>query len=96
VVDDVLSFPGHIACDSRSRSEIVVPLFGATGTPIGVLDVDSHRPAHFDHVDRLGYETVVRTLEKHWKQTQARDSRETGSSPGSDRNRRPTRQDRSS
>ncbi len=46
VVDDVLSFPGHIACDSASRSEIVLPL-RLDGRPIGVLDIDSDRPSRF-------------------------------------------------
>lgn len=67
VVADVHAFPGHIACDSRSRSEVVVPVFGAGGEPIGVLDVDSHRPDHFDQVDREGYESVVRLLEERWR-----------------------------
>jgi GAF domain-containing protein len=66
VVADVHAFPGHIACDSRSRSEVVVPVFGAGGEPVGVLDVDSHRPGHFDDVDREGYESVVRLLEARW------------------------------
>jgi GAF domain-containing protein len=59
IVADVHAFPGHIACDSRSRSEIVIPLRDASGTVIGVLDVDSERPAHFDEVDREGLEAVV-------------------------------------
>ncbi len=66
VVPDVHAFPGHIPCDERSRSEIVVPLLGTDGRPIGVLDVDSHRPDHFDDVDREGYESVVRLLEQRW------------------------------
>jgi putative methionine-R-sulfoxide reductase with GAF domain len=44
----------------------VVPVFGRSGLPIGVLDVDSHRPDHFDDVDREGYESVVRLLEEAW------------------------------
>ena len=48
IVDDVDAFPGHIACDSRSRSEIVVPVFDAQGQLIAVLDVDSTAPAAFD------------------------------------------------
>ncbi len=66
VVADVEAFPGHIACDSRTRSEVVVPVRDATGNPIGVLDIDSHRPDHFDDVDRDGYESVVRLLEARW------------------------------
>lgn len=66
VVPDVHAFPGHIPCDGRSRSEIVVPVFDADGAAVGVLDVDSHRPNHFDDVDREGYESVVRMLEGAW------------------------------
>jgi GAF domain-containing protein len=66
VVADVHAFPGHIPCDDRSRSEIVVPIFDADGAVIGVLDVDSRRPDHFDEVDREGYESVVRLLEQRW------------------------------
>ena len=62
IVADVHAFPGHVACDPRSRSEIVVPLRDASGTIVGVLDVDSERPAHFDDVDREGLEAVVRLI----------------------------------
>jgi len=66
LVKDVHDFPGHIACDARARSEIVVPIFGPAGKPTGVLDVDSSRDAHFDDIDREGYESVIRMLEKIW------------------------------
>ncbi len=66
LVPDVHAFPGHIACDSRSRSELVVPLLGGNGKPVGVLDLDSHRPDHFDQVDVEGCEAVVRLLERTW------------------------------
>jgi len=66
LVPDVHAFPGHIPCDDRSRSEIVVPIVDATGTAIGVLDVDSHKENHFDHVDREGCESVIRMLEARW------------------------------
>jgi GAF domain-containing protein len=59
VVPDVHAFPGHIACDSRSNSEIVVPLRDRSGAVVGVLDVDSERPAHFDEADRLALERIV-------------------------------------
>jgi len=59
VVPDVHAFPGHIACDPRSRSEIVVPLRNKEGHILGVLDVDSTRPAHFDQVDAQGLEKLV-------------------------------------
>jgi L-methionine (R)-S-oxide reductase len=59
IVPDVNAFPGHIACDSRSRSEIVVPVCGPEGELIGVLDVDSTEPAAFDEDDREGLEKIV-------------------------------------
>lgn len=59
VVEDVDAFPGHIACDARSRSEIVVPLRDAQGRVVGVLDVDSEREAHFDEADRDGLLPIV-------------------------------------
>ena len=58
VVADVQKFPGHIACDAASRSEIVVPLID-TGTLVGVLDVDSPRPGRFDDADARGLEALV-------------------------------------
>ncbi len=59
VVPDVHAFPGHIACDSASRSELVVPLI-RNGTVLGVLDLDSPRPGRFDEDDREGCESLVR------------------------------------
>ncbi len=59
VVPDVHAFPGHIACDPRSRSEIVVPVRDARGAIVAVLDLDSDRPASFDDEDRAGLETLV-------------------------------------
>lgn len=59
VVPDVHAFPGHIACDGRSRSEIVVPVFGADETLIAVLDIDSSEPAMFDDVDAAGLERLM-------------------------------------
>jgi len=58
LVPDVHAFPGHIACDALSRSEIVVPLI-RDGRLIGVLDVDSPELARFDQADRLGLERVA-------------------------------------
>jgi len=58
VVDDVHAFPGHIACDSASNAEIVVPLV-RDGTVLGVLDVDSPRFARFDADDRAGLEAIA-------------------------------------
>lgn len=60
-VADVHAFPGHIACDSRSESEIVVPVFDATGALLAVFDVDSDRPAAFDAIDQDGIERILRS-----------------------------------
>jgi len=62
IVPDVHAFPGHIACDSRTNSEIVVPVFDATGALAAVLDVDSEQPDAFDEVDRLGLEALCASL----------------------------------
>lgn len=59
VVADVHAFPGHIACDARSRSEIVVPVFDASGALIAVLDIDSSVPDAFGEADRVGLEKLV-------------------------------------
>jgi L-methionine (R)-S-oxide reductase len=60
IVEDVHAFPGHIACDARSQSEVVVPVFDAAGALIGVFDVDSDRPAAFDAVDAQGLEAILK------------------------------------
>ena len=60
IVSDVSRFPGHIACDARSRSEIVVPVFGRDGQLIAVLDIDSDRLAAFDQEDANGLERIMR------------------------------------
>jgi L-methionine (R)-S-oxide reductase len=62
IVPDVHAFPGHIACDSRSNSEIVVPVFDTAGALVAVLDVDSTEFAAFDEVDRIGLEAVCRAM----------------------------------
>jgi L-methionine (R)-S-oxide reductase len=61
-VEDVHAFPGHIACDSASASELVVPILGADGTLIGVLDLDSPLPARFDSADVAGCSELARLL----------------------------------
>lgn len=58
IVPDVHVFPGHIGCDSASRSEVVVPLLAADRV-VGVLDLDSARPARFDEVDARGLERLA-------------------------------------
>ena len=63
VVPDVHKFPGHIACDSASRSEIVIPLF-KDGKILGVLDIDSPYLSRFDEADREGLEALARIIEK--------------------------------
>jgi GAF domain-containing protein len=60
LVADVHAFPGHIACDSRSQSEIVVPVFDAAGTLLAVFDVDSDKPAAFDTIDQQGLEAILK------------------------------------
>jgi GAF domain-containing protein len=59
LVADVHAFPGHIACDSRSASEIVVPVLDPLGQLIAVFDVDSSQPAAFDAVDQAGLEHIL-------------------------------------
>lgn len=59
VVEDVHAFPGHIACDSRSASEIVVPVLDASGALIAVLDVDATDKAAFDAVDARALEQLM-------------------------------------
>ena len=63
IVPDVDAFPGHIACSNASKSEIVVPVFGADGASIiAVLDIDSASYATFDEADRIWLERIVTTL----------------------------------
>jgi GAF domain-containing protein len=62
LVADVHAFPGHIACDSRSNSEIVVPVFDDAGALAAVLDVDSTAFAAFDAVDQAGLEAICADL----------------------------------
>ena len=61
VVEDVEQFPGHIACSSESRSEIVVPLF-KNNEVIGVLDIDSERLATFDQTDKEWLELIAEVV----------------------------------
>jgi len=62
VVEDVHAFPGHIACDSRTMSEIVVPVFDKDDTLIAVLDIDSTEPAFFDETDKKWLEQIMRDV----------------------------------
>ncbi|HMS08234.1 MAG TPA: GAF domain-containing protein [Pyrinomonadaceae bacterium] len=64
IVPDVDAFPGHIACSSAARSEIVVPVF-AGERAVAVLDVDSDRLADFSEVDSVGLNAIVRIIEQH-------------------------------
>ena len=61
-IEDVHAFPGHIACDSASNSELVVPLVAADGTLIGVFDLDSPDIARFDAEDQSGLEAIARAF----------------------------------
>ena len=62
IVADVHAFPGHIACDSRTNSEIVVPVFDASGALAAVLDVDSEQADAFDDIDKAGLEAICEIL----------------------------------
>src|SRR5687767_15381803 len=61
-VEDVHAFPGHIACDSASNSEIVLPLLGTDGELLGVLDLDSPKHGRFDEEDEAGLRTIAAIL----------------------------------
>ena len=63
IVPDVEQFPGHIACSSESRSEIVVPLFGSDRTVVAVLDIDSEKLNTFDETDRRYLEKICTMIE---------------------------------
>lgn len=67
VVEDVHAFPGHIACDSASNSEVVVPLFDGDQL-IGVLDIDSPVFKRFSDVDRIGLERIAQIFVTAWRQ----------------------------
>jgi GAF domain-containing protein len=62
IVDDVEAFPGHIACSSLSKSEIVLPLLDQHNTVIGVLDVDSDTLNYFDNIDELYLTKIINLL----------------------------------
>lgn len=63
LVPDVHAFPGHIACDGASMSEIVIPLFGSDGEVVGVLDIDSPVLSRFDEEDKAGLEEFAKIIE---------------------------------
>ena len=65
VVPDVELFPGHIACSSASRSEIVVPLKDAQGHVFAVLDIDSSQTETFDQTDREWLERIAQLFQNH-------------------------------
>ena len=64
LVPNVHAFPGHIACDGASNSEIVIPLFGSDGEVVGVLDIDSPMLSRFNEDDRAGLESFARIIEE--------------------------------
>jgi L-methionine (R)-S-oxide reductase len=65
LVPDVDAFPGHIACASSTRSEIVLPVFGAGGHLLGVFDIDSDRPDAFDAADAKGLASILASVFGH-------------------------------
>ena len=71
VVLDVHAFPGHIACDAASRSEIVVPIHALAGDLIAVLDIDSHAPGAFGEIDREFLEKAALELRPHLRENTA-------------------------
>lgn len=64
LVKNVHEFPGHIACDSASNSEIVIPLHNVSGEIVGVLDIDSPHLARFDEDDKTGLTAFAKVLER--------------------------------
>jgi GAF domain-containing protein len=64
IVDDVDAFPGHISCDVRSKSEIVVPVFNNVGELIAVFDIDSDQPSAFTGDDREGLERIMQWFKR--------------------------------
>jgi len=62
IIPDVHKFEGHIACDSRARSEIVVPVFDISGKVVAVLDIDSSDLSTFDEIDKNNLENIVKLL----------------------------------
>ncbi len=67
IVPDVDQFPGHIACSSLSRSEIVVPVHDSTGEVVAVLDIDSKELSSFDETDKIYLEKLVAAISKELK-----------------------------
>ncbi len=68
IVDNVHEFPGHIACDSKSNSEICVPI-NIDNKFYGLLDIDSPHLNHFDHIDKIYLEKIIEIIEKAIKKT---------------------------
>lgn len=64
IVPDVEKFPGHIACSSASKSEIVLPIFERSGEVFGVLDIDSDKPDDFSEIDAKGLRKIIELIEK--------------------------------
>ena len=62
IVADVSRFPGHIACDARSTSEIVIPVPGPLGEIAGILDIDSSLPSAFSEIDQNGLEQIIHSI----------------------------------
>lgn len=64
IVNNVEDFPDHIACDSRSKSEIVIPIFNKSNEVLGVLDIDSDKHANFDNEDLVGLTKITGLIRK--------------------------------
>ena len=62
IVPDVQAFPGHISCDSRSKSEITLPLINRSGEVVAVFDVDSDRVASFNQVDQFALTNILQLI----------------------------------
>ncbi|MFL5752589.1 MAG: GAF domain-containing protein, partial [Bacteroidia bacterium] len=63
IVDDVDAFPGHIACSSASKSEIVLPVYNKNGEVIAILDLDDDEYATFDHIDKEHLSSIISLVE---------------------------------
>lgn len=66
VVPDVHAFPGHISCDSRSRSEITLPVFNQDKEIVAIFDVDSDQPDSFNDLDRIGLTGIMELIHKEY------------------------------
>ncbi len=66
IVPNVELFPGHISCDSRSKSEIVIPIFNGNDEVLAILDIDSNKTEAFDETDQEGLENIIKLLNSNF------------------------------